>query len=142
MGWPSKFVDLTDAQKGHRRILLDDYGLIAQASAGAVLLVIQLFFLAQWIRQRNHPQSLEVPSSPSAKHHQKSGRLNIQGIEQWSRRLAWWFSDPIEVLGANVGTNGQVFVATIWTVWLLILSFAETGDGKIIFPEQHVCLIQ
>lgn len=141
MGWPYKFVDLTDAQKVHRRTLLDDYGLIAQASAGAVLLVIQLFFLAQWIRQRKHPQGLEEPSSPSAKHHQKSGRLNIQAIEQWSRRLAWWLGDPTRVFRVDVGTKGQVLVATTWTVWLLLLSFAETGDGKTIVSVQHVYLV-
>ena len=51
MGWPYQFVDLTEAQKISRRTLLDTYGLAAQASAGIVLIVIQLLFLAQWLSQ-------------------------------------------------------------------------------------------
>lgn len=129
MGWPYKFVDLTDAQKEHRRILLDDYGLIAQASAGAVLISIQLIFLAQWIQQRNKPHGHEVPSSPSAKHHQRNGRLNIQRIQQWWWRLTWWAGDSMNIFGIVPGTNGQVLGAAIWTIWLLFLCFAETGNG-------------
>jgi hypothetical protein len=64
MRWPYEFVDLTDAQKQHRRVLLDAYGLVAQASAGVVLILLQLYFLAQWIRQRRS-DGMDVPSSPS-----------------------------------------------------------------------------
>jgi hypothetical protein len=42
MGWPYQFVDLTEAQKVTRRTLLDTYGLVAQVSAGVVLILIQL----------------------------------------------------------------------------------------------------
>lgn len=130
MGWPYKFVDLTDAQKEHRRALLDGYGLIAQVSAGVVLLVIQLVFLIQWFNQRrqrrNEPGS---PGSPGLKHSQK-GKYRMQAIEQWWRRFAWWAGNSLEIFGTRLGTKGQVAAAAFWTLWLLFLSFSETGDGK------------
>jgi hypothetical protein len=131
MRWPYEFVDLTDAQKHHRRVLLDAYGLVAQASAGVVLLLIQLYFLAQWLRQRrNGSDGIDVPSSPSLKNSQKGGRLNPRVAAQYWRRLEWWCGDSVRILGVDLGTKGQITVATTWTTWLLYLSFAETGNGE------------
>ena len=131
MGWPYEFVDLTDAQKQHRRVLLDAYGLAAQASAGVALILIQLYFLAQWLKQqRNGSDGIDVPSSPSLKNSQKGGRLNTRVVAQWWRRLAWWSGDSVKVLGLELGTNGQITAAVAWTVWLLYLCFAETGNGE------------
>jgi hypothetical protein len=128
MGWPYQFVDLTDAQKVSRRTLLDTYGLVAQVSAGVVLIVIQLYFVAQWTRRPRN--SSDVPSSPSLKHSSKGGRLNIQAIERWWRRLEWWSGDSLVIFGVDCGTHGQVAAAVCWTAWLLVLCFAETGNGK------------
>lgn len=129
MGWPYKFVDLSDAQKEHRRVLLDGYGLIAQVSAGVVLLAIQLVFLVQWINRSQHKRDqLDAPGSPGQKYAEKS-RRRFRAIEQWWRRLSWWTGDSCEIFGENLGTNGQVTAALFWTVWLLVLSFSETGDG-------------
>jgi hypothetical protein len=130
MGWPYAFVDLTDAQKQHRRVLLDACGLVAQASAGVVLILIQLYFLAQWLKQRNGSDGLDVPSSPSLKNSQKPGRLNTRVAAQWWRRFAWWSGDSVKILGTDLGTNGQITAAVAWTVWLLYLCFAETGNGE------------
>jgi hypothetical protein len=130
MGWPYQFVDLTEAQKISRRTLLDTYGLVAQASAGIVLIVIQLFFLAQWLRRKRQHNSSDVPGSPSLKHLQKSGQPNLQAIERWWRRLEWWSGDSLLVFGVDCGTNGQVLTATLWTAWLLVLCFVETGNGE------------
>lgn len=131
MDWRYEFVDLTDAQKQHRRVLLDTYGLIAQASAGVVLILIQLYFLAQWFGQRRGASNgLDVPSSPSLKQTQQGGRFNTRAVAQWWRRLSWWFGDSVQILGFDLGTNGQITIATAWTVWLLLLSFAETGNGE------------
>lgn len=130
MVWPYQFVDLTGAQKNSRRTLLDTYGLVAQASAGVVLIVIQLFFLAQWLRRKRQQNSSDVPGSPSIKHSQKSSSPNFQAIERRWRRLEWWSGDSLVVFGVDCGTNGQVVAATLWTFWLLILSFAETGNGE------------
>jgi hypothetical protein len=137
MRWPYEFVDLTDAQKQHRRVLLDAYGLVAQASAGVVLILLQLYFLAQWIRQRRS-DGMDVPSSPSVKVSQKSGRLNARVAAQYWRRLEWWCGDSVKILGVDLGTNGQVTAAVAWTVWLLFLSFAETGNGEsfAVWPVQ------
>lgn len=130
MGWPYQFVDLSDAQKEHRRVLLNGYGLIAQVSAGMVLLVIQLVFLVQWInRRRQEHDDMGAPGSPGQKHLQKNKRSSLV-IEQGWRRFAWWAGDPLEVFGAHLGTKGQVIAAVLWTIWLLFLSIAETGNGK------------
>jgi hypothetical protein len=131
MRWPYEFVDLTDAQKHDRRVLLDAYGLVAQASAGVVLILIQLYFLAQWVRQqRTSSDGVDVPSSPSLKNSQKGRRLNTRVVAQWWRRLTWWTGDSVKLLGVDLGTNGQITAAVTWTVWLLYLCFAETGNGK------------
>jgi hypothetical protein len=131
MRWPYEFVDLTDAQKHHRRVLLDAYGLVAQASAGVVLILIQLYFLAQWIRQRrNGSNGIHVPSSPSLKSSQKGGRLNARVAAQYWRRLEWWCSDSVRISGVDLGTNGQITATVTWTIWLFFLCFAETGNGK------------
>jgi hypothetical protein len=128
MGWPYQFVDLTDAQKISRRTLLDTYGLLAQVSAGVVLILIQLYFVAQWTRR--YRDSSDVPSSPSLKHSSKGGRLNTQAIGRWWKRLEWWSGDSLVIFGLECGTNGQVTAAVCWTAWLLVLCFAETGNGK------------
>lgn len=128
MGWPYQFVDLTDAQKLTRRTLLDTYGLAAQASAGVVLIVIQLYFVAQWMRRREDG-SVE-PGSPSLKHSRKGGLFNTRAVEQWWRRFEWWSGDSLIVFHADCGTKGQVLAATLWTAWLLVLCFAETGNGE------------
>jgi hypothetical protein len=131
MRWPYEFVDLTDARKQHRRVLLDAYGLVAQASAGVVLILIQLYFLARWLRQqRTGSDGLDVPSSPSLKNSQKGRRLNTRVVTQWWRRFAWWCGDSVRLLGIDLGTNGQITAAVAWTVWLLYLCFAETGNGE------------
>lgn len=129
MGWPYQFVDLTDAQKVSRRTLLDTYGLVAQTSAGVVLIVIQLYFVAQWTRRQQ--SGSDVPSSPTLKHLPKGNRLDIQAIERWWRRLEWWSGDSLVVFSVDCGTKGQVTAATCWTIWLLVLCFAETGNGKL-----------
>jgi len=131
MGWPYEFADLTDTQKQHRRVLLDAYGLVAQASAGIVLILIQLYFLLQWLNhQRNASDGLHVPSSPSLKSSQKGGPFNTRVLAQSWRRLKWWLGDSVTILGVDLGTNGQLTAAVAWTVWLLLLSFAETGNGE------------
>jgi hypothetical protein len=92
--------------------------------------VIQLVFLAQWLRQKQRQNSSDVPGSPSIKHSQKSSSANLQAIERRWRRLEWWSNDSLVLFGVDCGTNGQVLVATLWTVWLLVLCFAETGNGE------------
>lgn len=130
MGWGYKFVDLTDPQKADRRILLDEYGLIAQASAGVVLLVIQLFYLAQWIIQRPAQSSLGPPSSPNVKHSHKGRHITTWRIQHWWRRISWWSGHPLNILGIHAGTRGQIIAAAAWNAWLLSLCFVETGNGE------------
>jgi len=130
MRWPYQFVDLTDAQKLSRRTLLDTYGLVAQVSAGIVLIVIQLSFFAQWTRRKQQQNGPDVPGSPSVKHLQRPGRVSFQAIERRWRRFKWWSGNSLKVVGVDCGTNGHVLVAALWSVWLLALCFAETGNGK------------
>jgi hypothetical protein len=128
MGWPYQFVDLTEAQKVTRRTLLDTYGLVAQVSAGVVLIMIQLIFVAQWARRKGNGS--DVPSSPSLKNLSKGSSLNTQAIARRWRGVDWWAGDSLTIFGVDLGTKGQATAAVCWTVWLLILCFAQTGKGK------------
>lgn len=139
MSWPYEFADLTDAQKHHRRALLDAYGLIAQSSIGAVLILLQVVFLIQWISQRwGSQRGLNAPSSPGLKHAQKAGG-NVRSFQHWWRCVGWWAGDPVSLLGMNLGTKGNLLAGVAWTIWLLALCFAETGHGEYMHSTIDKC---
>lgn len=124
-----RFVDLTDEQRHERRELLDYYGLLAQVSVLVPLLVIQVFFLASWLKRKIAPQCGfdQAPSSPYAKRSHAEQRFQVS--KRW-RIFLWWCGDSVHVAGVHVGTKGELLGAASWTAWLLLLSFLQTGDGK------------
>lgn len=129
MMWPYQFVDLTEQQKDRRRELLDRHALIAQISPLAPLLVVQIvYFISQMNRKRDSQKTLEVPSSPYLK------GQSFASAQTWTirlRKLAWLMGNDVVVFGETLGTKGQVLSALMWTVWLLCLSIAYTGNGQI-----------
>lgn len=137
MGWSYHFADLTKEQKHERRQLLDWYGSLAQVSVFVPLLVIQCFFLAAWLSRRWRAQDdLETPSSPYAKEQRLGMKRGVRDLRASLRKLAWWAGDSTEVSGYCFGTKGEVLGAVLWTVWLLLLCFLQTGDGK---RATHIC---
>ena len=130
MGWPYHFVDLTDAQKHQRRLLLDRYAVIAQVSVLLPLLVLQARLLSFWInRNIRQTASNEAPSSPYLKSAQRQGGFSLRSLRTSYRRWYWWASEPLSLFGDHLGSRGEVLGAAVWTVWLLVLCFLQTGDG-------------
>ena len=118
------FVDLTQDQKHERRILLDRYGAIAQASVLIPLLLLQIYFGLCWLHDR-----LERKTDLDQKLIQgRSSALSkvIVGIRQWT----WWAGEPVEIFGYHVSNRGESIVAVSWTLLLLLLCVLQTGDGK------------
>jgi len=119
------FLDLTQDQKHERRILLDRYGAIAQASVLVPLVLLQLYFGLCWLHDRSkRNQDLD----------QKSARIQsnvllraITLIRQWT----WWAGESVEIFGYHVSIRGELVAAISWTAWLILLCVLQTGDGKL-----------
>lgn len=129
MGLSWHFVDLSDAQKHERRILLDRYATIAQVSVIVPVLAVQLYFLACWIQiRRTRDDGFEKPGSPYLKEHFQR-RSQTQKANELIRRVIWWAGEPIELFDSFVATNGEFLGAAAWTAWLLLLCGLQTSDG-------------
>ncbi|EME48480.1 hypothetical protein DOTSEDRAFT_162020 [Dothistroma septosporum NZE10] len=125
------FVDLTEGQKLQRRDLLDGYGLIAQVSVVVPLLALQVYRVSVWAQLRLfRTDVLQTPSSPYVKASRLGHGLNAQGKARW-RKFLWWCGDSVEYAGLHLGTRGEILGAGIWTLWLLLLSFMQTGDDYL-----------
>lgn len=120
------FVDLTQDQKHERRILLDRYGAIAQASVLVPLILLQLYFALCWLDERLKRRH----DFDSKANRDRSNVLSqaITTIRQW----AWWAGEPVEILGYHVSSRGELIAANTWTAWLILLCVVQTGDGKIL----------
>lgn len=132
MGLPYHFVSLDDAQTAHRRHLLDSYGQFAQLSALVPLVVFGWFFtLRSALMQlqesrtrsaRKERQSPQVSSFPKRSDTVSSGNL-------WGR-FDWALGDQVI---DGWGTRREWIFAGLWTAWLLVLVFKDTGDGMFDF---------
>ncbi|KAK3713030.1 hypothetical protein LTR37_008715 [Vermiconidia calcicola] len=132
MGWRYHFIDLTDAQKHERRELLDRYAWIAQRSVILPLLVMQCYFLASWIRRRwANNADATAPSSPYLKEKRLGSWAITRALKSRAKGLAWWLGGEAEMYGSSLGSRGQVLIALAWTMWLLILCFADTGEDYL-----------
>lgn len=125
MAFGYEFVNLDTKQKHDRRVLLEYYPLIAQASVLPVLALFQLGFFLSWLAGRGRRE----PGSPSLN---KSSKQNL-GIFKITRRgintVNWWLRKPV-LESWDFGSRSQWIYGGIWTVWLLYLSFVRTGNGK------------
>ncbi|QIW95642.1 hypothetical protein AMS68_001160 [Peltaster fructicola] len=127
-----KFIfEMTDAEKQDRRRLLDQYGSIAQLSVVFPLLALQGFFLITWLQARSRRQRIDAePSSPVRKSLHRHGNL-LGSTSTMFRQVSWWCGDGVSVFGLELGTKGEVCAAAVWTSWLLLLSFLQTGDDYL-----------
>ena len=124
------FKNLSDDQKHERRLLLDHYATIAQASILVPLLALQLYFFAHWIRSRwTNSNALETPGSPREK--AASKRLDVSTRVKTSTRIfLWWAGEPVLIGDYYVSTRGELLGASVWFAWLLLLCVLQTGDGE------------
>ncbi|KAK0721477.1 hypothetical protein B0T21DRAFT_414659 [Apiosordaria backusii] len=129
-----RFIEgLTEAEKQARRRALNNYGLAAQLSDLLPVVLILLYRLTKWVvRERvdgsSNGEYAAVPSSPVMK------RKREEGVRSWSarkRRLQWWLGEDVEVGGHVYGQRDQWIVGTVWLLWLVTLSFMETGEDYL-----------
>ncbi|KAH8593927.1 hypothetical protein B0O99DRAFT_626442 [Bisporella sp. PMI_857] len=125
MTWPYVFSDLTKDEIHNRRILLDRYGVYAQLSAIAPIVVYQLYRLVVWVlwERRAEVEYSEVPSSPTLKKRRASSAGAF--VQRW-RAARWWLEG--EAL-PGWGQRGRLIAAGAWTFWLLFLC-AHQVKGK------------
>ncbi|WPA96103.1 uncharacterized protein RHO25_000709 [Cercospora beticola] len=126
-----KFVDLTKEQQHERRELLDFYGLTAQCSVILPLSAIGVLHVVSLSRKWWPRGAIETPASPYVKAAREAKGFTIAGVRNRWRRAAWWSGDPLHVFGYHVGTKGEVLWGSIWTAWLLTLTFVDTGDDYL-----------
>ncbi|KAF2875434.1 ferric reductase like transmembrane component-domain-containing protein [Massariosphaeria phaeospora] len=117
------FVTLDDDQKLRRRELLEWYPFVAQLSVLAVLALFQLGFLLSWLGRRGLEH--EPPKSPSLDKRGHGKKTWLRKSRQNVHRILWWMKKPVV---SNWGTRGEWVGGVIWTVWLLYLSIAQTGN--------------
>ncbi|GAB7346389.1 hypothetical protein MBLNU457_5093t1 [Dothideomycetes sp. NU457] len=119
------FVDLTQDQKHERRILLDRYGAVAQASVLVPVILLQLYFALCWLHdrlKRKYDFDQKTTSDQSNVLFQ-----TITTIRQWT----WWAGEPVEILGYHVSTRGEMIAAISWTAWLILLCILQTGNDYL-----------
>ena len=128
MGFPYHFVDLNNEQNLRRRQLLDGYGQFAQLSILLLPLVCQLCFGLRLLISRTWPfksQTVKEHQSPVVSGFKQSPRGNLTNLLTRVR----WFLDEEVFVGWN--TRQEWLAAILWTMWLLVLVFRNTGDDYL-----------
>jgi hypothetical protein len=132
MGFIYSFVTLDEAQSQRRRQLLDLYASVAQFSALIPLLAVYishyLLFLSKRISKNLPGRRVKERQSP------RVSRFKSPVASSWAirlRRLSWYLDDDIFDGRDGWGTKREWLVAGVWTLWLLVLVFASTGNGKL-----------
>ena len=129
MGFPYHFVTLNDEQNLRRRQLLDGYGQFAQLSILLLPLMYQLCLGLRLLISRIWPSKSPQP----AKEHQSpvvsSFKQPARGYSRNFIAQTRWFLDG-EVL-TGWGTRQEWLIASLWTMWLLVLVFKDTGDDYL-----------
>jgi hypothetical protein len=137
------FVSLDADGVAHRRQLLDLYANIAQWSASIPLIIVQIVFLAQYLHRKYFSESSQRYAAVTRSQNEK-GKIG-SNRRRWSFRTAWnafiwWSGEEVEWAESS---RGALLAAVCWAIWLLALSFAQTGDGKFdalqspLAPTQH-----
>lgn len=132
MGWPWKFVDLNDAEVQARRYTLDRYAGYAQISAFGPVFLVLVYRLAWWAVitfDARRAVYTQVPKSPARKAWRESG---LGAWEARYRLFKWWLGDDVVIFGQSWGRRDEWLFGFGWGVWMLSLSFFETGDGESI----------
>lgn len=129
MGFLYHFVRLDTAQQAHRRQLLDSYGQFAQISALIPLLSFQLIFVTRFLRRKWEEygrKPIKVHQSPRLSIFPKHNRLTTSSI---AARVRWALGEEV---AWNWGTRLEWLIGAGWTVWLILLTLKDTGDGACV----------
>lgn len=127
MGFLYHFVRLDTAQEAHRRQLLDSYGQFAQISALIPLLSFQLIFVIRFLQRKwkeyGGRKSIKVHQSPRLSVFPKHNRLTTFSF---AARVRWALGEEV---ARNWGTRLEWLIGAGWTIWLILLTVRDTGDG-------------
>jgi hypothetical protein len=132
MGFIYSFVALDEAHLQRRRQLLDLYASVAQFSALIPLLAI---YVSNFLPFPSEKFFRSLPGR-RAKERQspRKSRFKPPVASSWAvkwRRLSWYLDDDIFDGRDGWGTKREGLVAGVWTLWLLVLVFACTGNGTL-----------
>lgn len=130
MGFLYHFVRLDTTQQAHRRQLLDSYGQFAQISALIPLLSFQLILFTRFLHRKWKEygrKPLKVHQSPRLSVFPK--QHNRRTTSSLAARIRWALGDEV---APDWGTRLEWLIGAGWTVWLLVLTVKDTGDGACI----------
>lgn len=132
MGFLYHFVRLDTAQEAHRRQLLDSYGQFAQISALIPLLSFQLIFVIRFLQRKwkeygRRKPTKKVHQSPRLSVFPKHNRLTTFSFA--AARVRWALGEEV---ARNWGTRLEWLIGAGWTVWLILLTVRDTGDGACV----------
>lgn len=128
MAFGYEFVTLDEEQKHARRALLEFYPMVAQWSALLIFALFQLSFFLSWLTSSGLESGR--PRSPSFAKRDKGIWIWLKKSQQAIEKGKWWAKKPVI---QNWGTRAEWIFGGIWTVWLLYLSAARTGNGRYIY---------
>ena len=122
------FETLNDEQKHQRRNYLDWYGFVAQWSVLVIFALFQVGFAVSWLMKSGlkHDQ----PKSPSFNKRPFDKLGWLRGVQSGCDKMIWWMRKDV-IKSWNWGTRGEWIGATVWTVWLLYLCIAHTGNDYL-----------
>lgn len=126
-----RFVRLDTAQEAHRRQLLDSYGQFAQISALIPLLSFQLIFVTRFLGRKWNGYArkpIKVHQSPRLTDFPKHNQLTTSSF---AARIRWALGEEV---ARGWGTRLEWLIGAGWTVWLLLLTVKDTGDGACVSP--------
>jgi NAD(P)H-flavin reductase len=141
MGWLyyEFLLSLTEEEKHQRRLTLDRYALIAHLSAYVpILVILAVRFVPPLRRLASHISGIHRPVASTSGEDER-GSLVTGGssagdpaVARFLRRLAWRLGDDVYFGGdASWGQLDQWLIGGAWTLWLLVLCFADTGTDYL-----------
>ena len=128
MGLPYHFVKLSDEQNLRRRQLLDGYGQFAQLSILLLPLIYQLCLGMRLLISRiwpSKPRAVKEHQSPIISNMKRPTSDYAATVLARTR----WFLD--EEIREGWNTRQEWLIASLWTIWLLVLVFKDTGDDYL-----------
>lgn len=130
MGWPYRFLNIDEAEKHARRLTLDRYASYALLSTLVPVALVLLYRVGRWTLKSaasRRGSYNAIPNSPALKFERQSDT----GVWKTQiNKLRWWLSGDVRLFGQLYGQRDQWAFGCLWTLWLLLLCVAETGQGE------------
>ncbi|CEO59178.1 hypothetical protein PMG11_03862 [Penicillium brasilianum] len=128
MGWPYRFLDLNPDEKSHRRELLAQYAFLSQTSVLIPITGYGIYRLCTWLFAGKGAYSALRPSPGSTESTRELKGVSFQVLARRWRSLQWWLNGEV---APNWGLRGRWIAAIVWTSWLLVLCFLQTGHDYL-----------